>query len=104
MWFDVVILTLCTGCCILCVLVARKRPPVPRKEVSDLRIAVAELQDEHEKLHALLAKKTQRQVMRDRRNGDAEGAAQLPGESPMEWKRRVRKLMNQGTLNLKHGA
>lgn len=67
-----------------------------------LNEAEATLEDLYERVKSLHGRKAQA-ARRERAEEDSTTAQQLPGESPMEWKRRVRKLMNQGQLKLSHG-
>jgi hypothetical protein len=97
---DAVILTLSTGAVLLSLVALAKRPPAERKQVGELRVMVHELVDELEKLHALLAKKNQRQVMRERREDPDvihdNAWKQRKNETAAEWKARTRELLSKG--------
>lgn len=88
---------LSTGAAVACL--KRARAPL------HWRVELAQLEDEVTKLSTLVRKLNQRATMQERREEEHAPTAsvkQRKGETPQEWKQRVREELRAGKLKLKH--
>lgn len=106
-----VVLTFSTGCALVGAVWALVSSHAALKQLqhldrsfakqSDLRKLDADLDDVFDRMKRLQSRK----AMRTRRENEQEAAdttAQLPGESPEDWKKRVREGLRSGKIKLSH--
>jgi len=75
------------------------RPIKHIASITQLRTEFAEVVDDLEKLQHLVASKSKRDVMREKRANGVDPIKMRPGESSSEWKARMRAGVRTGEIN-----